>query len=72
MYWGTVELESSSYVPWWRRRWIASNIETTAYALLAITKHDGTSIAFSTPIVKYLKYKQNGRGGFVSTQVAVI
>lgn len=45
----------------------SKDIETAAYALLAILKTGGTG-SDVLPIVRYLTQKMNPRGGFISTQ----
>ena len=50
----------------------ALEVETAAYALLALLKEDPVKHAEDArKIVRYLTSKQNGQGGFVSTQVSL-
>lgn len=45
----------------------ASEIETTAYALLTFVKND--MFSYAIPVMKWLVSQQNSLGGYSSTQV---
>ena len=55
---------------WWYYRARSTDIEQTAYALLAILQKKGNEgIADAVQIVRWLSKQRNGLGGWSSTQV---
>ena len=62
--------EKKPQPPWWYYRARSTDIEQTAYALLAILRRKGKEgIADAVPIVRWLSKQRNGLGGWSSTQV---
>ena len=55
---------------WWYYQARSTDIEQTAYALLAVLEMGGKgAISDSVPIVRWLSKQRNGLGGWSSTQV---
>ena len=62
--------KDSKSLPWYWHKAKATDIEQTAYILLAMLTWEGKNgIAKVRPIVKWLSKQRNSLGGWASTQV---